>query len=236
MDLDFLKNACLQFELVGSRITCDPAPTDTDQDVLVLTTPALWNARLAPALSNLVFQKGGSDCGDAAGYLGAVPMSFQSFVRDDLNLIVTFDRDFYRRFLAATSLCKWLNLLEKPHRIRVFQTVLYGNGGALLPALALPDAAIPTPNVECSVGPFWVVGSERGQHGCVEATDADAARTLAAGIFGAPPIACDKIPYPAEPRLHTVPHAAWGATPSFCYSPHTCKGRSSCPQRYSCTE
>lgn len=46
MIADLLKGKCLKYELVGSRVTCDPAPTDTDQDVLVLTTPELWDTSL----------------------------------------------------------------------------------------------------------------------------------------------------------------------------------------------
>lgn len=36
-----LQGKCLKYELVGSRVTCNPAPTDTDQDVLVLTNDEL---------------------------------------------------------------------------------------------------------------------------------------------------------------------------------------------------
>src|SRR3546814_15115547 len=58
------------------------------------------------------FEKGGSDCGNQADYMANTPMSFQSFTLDDLNLIVTFDPEFYRRFMAATGVAKHLNLLE----------------------------------------------------------------------------------------------------------------------------
>ncbi len=44
------------------------------------------------------------------------------------------------------------------------------------------------------------------------------------------------LPYPARPRLDTELDG-WnkGQSPSFCYRPGTCKGRSACPRNPSCT-
>lgn len=121
MNTDFLEGKCLKFELVGSRVTCDPAPTDTDQDVLVLADLNNWGLHLEPLLVTEGFEKGGSNCGDVAGYMGNVPLSFQSFTFGELNLIVTFDPEFYRRFMAATAIAKHLNLLVKDDRVMLFQ-------------------------------------------------------------------------------------------------------------------
>lgn len=103
MNIEFLQGKCLKFEPVGSRVTCDPAPTDTDQDVLVLVNLDLWGRHLEPLLITEKFEKGGSDCGDPVGYLETTPLSFQSFTLEELNLIVTFDEEFYHRFMAATG-------------------------------------------------------------------------------------------------------------------------------------
>lgn len=48
-------------------------------------------------------------------------------MKGDVNLIVTQDNKFYDRFMAATSVAKRLNLLDKADRIALFQAVLYGN-------------------------------------------------------------------------------------------------------------
>jgi hypothetical protein len=42
------------------------------------------------------------------------------------NLIVTDDLEWHRRFVAATSIAKRLNLMAKADRIALFQAVLYG--------------------------------------------------------------------------------------------------------------
>jgi hypothetical protein len=39
------------------------------------------------------------------------------------------------------------------------------------------------------------------------------------------------LPYPAEPR--DQPN---GPCPSFCYTPSSCQGRTSCPKNYACSE
>lgn len=144
---NILDGKCIKYELVGSRVTCDPAPTDTDQDVLVLTNDQLWAEQLGIGLAASGFEKDGSDCGNQVDYLAGTKMSFQSFKLDDLNLIVTFDPEFYRRFQAATGVAKQFNLLSKDDRITLFQAVLYGNDPRYLSELPplIPPAPIVTP-------------------------------------------------------------------------------------------
>lgn len=232
MQIDILEGRSLKYELVGSRVTCDPAPTDTDQDVLVLTTPELWDTSLGAELGLTGFDKGGSDCGDQVEYLTHVPMSFQSFTRDDLNLIITFDPEFYRRFMAATGVAKLLNLLDKQDRVMLFQAVLYGND----PLPDTPELLPMMAPVAEYVGPYWVT-FEHYASGCVEALNEEEARRIGEEIAGQPVADCDRLPYPAHPRLniHIIPELGQ-ACPSFCYAPQQCKGRGCCPQNYSCTE
>lgn len=226
IDLSILDGKCLKYELVGSRITCDPAPIDTDQDVLVLADLDQWDAHLAPLLVTEGFDKGGSDCGDVMGYLAQTPLSFQSFTLGDLNLIITFDPEFYRRFLAATGIAKHLNLLDKDDRVMLFQAVLYGNE----PFPKLEPMPEPAP-FKGYMRPWWVCSKGRGS-GCVEAMNETEARAVALEKMGGEILACDQLPYPATPRIH-IERPDF---PSFCFEPHKCKGYSSCPQRYSCTE
>lgn len=227
MSLEMLEGKCLKWERVGSRVTCDPAPTDTDEDILVLTTAQLWG-ELGNALTAGQFQIGGSDCGDQSGYLATAPLSFQSFTLGALNLIITFDPDFYRRFMAATGVAKRLNLLDKGDRITLFQAVIYGNA----PIESQPH--IPVTMVEY-IRPWWVEFETRSP-GCLEALNPAAAIALAEQLTGVTPNACHLLPYPATPRLNLAEHASYGICPAFCYSPNICKGRSSCPRGPACTE
>jgi hypothetical protein len=64
---------------------------------------------------------------------------------------------------------------------------------------------------------------------CVEAKTQGEALTIAgkAGIV----VAIDLLPYPANPRMEPKTD-----TPSFCYSPRSCKGSTSCPKRKACDD
>lgn len=102
---------------VGSRITCNPAPTDTDADFLCLDV-----GDCSETLKNLGFTQDGSP----EFYTGNDNGGFRSFRKGDLNLIVTRDQTFFDLFLTATHLAKAFNLLQKDQRIALFQAVLYG--------------------------------------------------------------------------------------------------------------
>jgi hypothetical protein len=109
-------------ESVGSRATCNPPVLDTDRDVLVL----IENCVLAgEACDRLGFVTSSSLLDQEAR-----AMMFVSVKRDELNLIITDSQEFYRRFLAARSIAKRLNLREKSDRIALFQAVLYGQKAA----------------------------------------------------------------------------------------------------------
>lgn len=118
-----LRAMALRFERVGSRVTCNPPPTDTDADYIVLVEN---HSDFRPHVLGAGFSIGGSRALDVD-----VPLDhddrFSSYVRGEINLIVTSDASFFRRFMAATSVAKRLNLMHKPDRIALFQAVLYGN-------------------------------------------------------------------------------------------------------------
>jgi hypothetical protein len=102
---------------VGSRVTCDPAPTDTDEDWLVYTED------LATLLGDCV-EYGFTNEGN---YIDKESYSnFFSLRNGRHNLIVTNRKEFYDRFVLATHVCKTLNVLDKQDRIVVFQAILYG--------------------------------------------------------------------------------------------------------------
>lgn len=81
--------------------------------------------------------------------------------------------------------------------------------------------------------PFWVRFSAR-KPACVEAPNKSEAHDIAAKLTGEVPTSVERLPYPAEPRLN--PEMNSPVWPSFCHSPSECVGRSSCPQRYACSE
>ena len=103
----------LKLEYVGSRVTCVPAPTDTDEDVLVLTDDI---TKFVNSCTKAGFKETGSYAGPA----------FYSLRQGEVNLIITDEEEFYDKFMLATHVCKSLNVLDKQHRIIVFQAILYG--------------------------------------------------------------------------------------------------------------
>jgi hypothetical protein len=107
----------------GSRITVNPPPDETDEDYLVLVPDNNQIiSGLVSELDDLGFHwEGHEHYQDAAGTF----MSWRS--KDNVNLIITRDKEFHRRHLAATDICKRLNLKNKSDRIALFQAILYGN-------------------------------------------------------------------------------------------------------------
>lgn len=113
-------------ELVGSRVTCNPPPVDTDQDVLVFVDSEnadYFVSRMRNAGFNVELGEGYAE--DALN--SGEEDRFQSYRLGDVNLIVTVDERFYTRFSAATAMAKRANLMKKEERIALFQAVLYGN-------------------------------------------------------------------------------------------------------------
>lgn len=112
---------------VGSRITCNPAPTDTDEDWLCLVSNLddFHNQGLAAG-----FKVDGSLNGGVVATRNHNDSCkhgmFLSLSRTDhLNLIGTSDCEFFRRFSLGTGVAKALNLLDKRDRITLFQAILY---------------------------------------------------------------------------------------------------------------
>lgn len=44
------------------------------------------------------------------------------------------------------------------------------------------------------------------------------------------------LPYPATPIIWQFEHPLRGKCPPLCFAPAKCAGRTSCPQRYACSE
>ena len=106
---------CRDWAPVGSRVTCDPPPMDTDEDWLLEVKSLV--------VIEEILKRGGWYCGTS---LKNCP-EFASFRLGDVNLIATQDRSFFDRFMAASSVAKRFNLLIKADRITLFRAVLYGD-------------------------------------------------------------------------------------------------------------
>jgi hypothetical protein len=133
--VDDIRMHATRCEPVGSRVTCNPPPVDTDCDYLVLAGDLLWCRLLTGhewreqemfSPEKTVWVSAGSDVNDSEN---TTPENqrFRSYRNGDDNIIVTKSVEFYDRFLAATSVAKRLNLMRKSDRVALFQAVLYGN-------------------------------------------------------------------------------------------------------------
>lgn len=111
---------------VGSRVTCDPPPTDTDQDYLVLVS----DKRAAiESLKSIGFEYS-ADPEKVEEYQRmneTAAWSFTSMWFGDVNYIITDSQFFFERFLTATHVCKKLNLMKKEDRVMVFEAVRGGS-------------------------------------------------------------------------------------------------------------
>lgn len=86
---------------------------------------------------------------------------------------------------------------------------------------------------------YWITFTD-GSEGCCEGQSDYDVRRIAEHVTGKkisiPSSAVAPLPYPASPLLWQFDHPVVGKTPPFCYEPRKCAGKSSCPQRRSCTE
>lgn len=89
---------------------------------------------------------------------------------------------------------------------------------------------------------YWVTFTD-GSKACCEGESIYDAKLIAEKITGKlvaggkyDNISAEVLPYPATPLIWQFDHPVNGKRPAFCHSPEKCKGRSSCPQRYACSE
>lgn len=111
----------------GSRVICNPPPTDTDEDwvVLVLDLEAF----------RVMAEADGWELTTDLDYQGDQPGHFNTYRKGHYNLVVTESAEEYRRWRLATAVAQRLNLMAKEDRIMLFQAILYG----AMPQTDYPD-------------------------------------------------------------------------------------------------
>jgi flavodoxin len=77
---------------------------------------------------------------------------------------------------------------------------------------------------------YWVT-FESQKSGCVDADTKELAEKIAENLGNDKVKSCERLPYPATPRMNNISEC-----PAFCITPEKCKGRSSCPLSYACSE
>ena len=132
---DWIPEYCLKILHTGSRVVCNPPPTDTDDDYLLLVDP-LTLPGLEDRLTAEGFKIGGS-FGAGRRVLEEWPdlnfartkrdkaKIFRSYKKKELNYIVTCSLEYFEEFTHATQLAKHLNLLKKPDRIALFHAIVF---------------------------------------------------------------------------------------------------------------
>ena len=124
---NYSPDGILKTAKVGSRVTCNPAPTDTDEDFLLLIDDVL---KFQTQVESLGYFLGGSNIPHEDNTLSQDDR-FMSFTKEIdgiyVNLIVTQSLIFFEKFMTATHVARRLNILNKEHRIVLFQAILYGN-------------------------------------------------------------------------------------------------------------
>ncbi len=111
---------------VGSRVTCNPPPTDTDADFLVYLMPGT-EAEYERELFAEGFGSDGSRP-DNETQMGGNFWSYSFNCQGTrVNVIATSDAEWHEKFKLASDTAKALNLLDKQDRITLFQAILYGN-------------------------------------------------------------------------------------------------------------
>ena len=133
-EIKFLESYYNKIFKTGSRVICDPPPTDTDEDYILLIPVA----DLGPLATHLVIEgytKGGSlESFEGSPFLlseheynsdGSVKTEglFQSWKKGELNIILTANEQYFDDFVRATFLAKALNLTDKEDRVTLFRAL-----------------------------------------------------------------------------------------------------------------
>ena len=89
---------------------------------------------------------------------------------------------------------------------------------------------------------YWITFTD-GSKGCCEGQSAYVAKRIAEKVANKKVMGSEFsdegveiLPYPASPVIWQFDHPVTGKCPPFCHSPEQCKGGTSCPKSYACSE
>lgn len=89
---------------------------------------------------------------------------------------------------------------------------------------------------------YWLTFTD-GSEACCQGQNEYDAKKIAEKLSGKKvaggeykDIAAMVLPYPSSPVIWRFEHPIHGLTPTFCYTPKKCAGKTACPGRPSCTE
>jgi hypothetical protein len=102
----------------GSKVICNPPPSDSDTDYLV----NCFNDKRLLVITHYLEKEGFES--ESESYEGH-DNDFNSYRKGNINLIVTSDSEFSEKHCLATAVCRKLNLVNKDDRIMVFKAFLY---------------------------------------------------------------------------------------------------------------
>lgn len=106
----------LVYEKVGSRVTSSVFDPDADHDYLVYEEDFMW-------LDDLLKREGYTT---SKTWYQPTENLFTSYRNGDINILVTPNAEFFRKFMLATRLATKFDLTDKQDRIALFQAILYG--------------------------------------------------------------------------------------------------------------
>jgi hypothetical protein len=107
----------------GSRVMCRPAPTDTDDDYILLLHSDMDVLNLGHRMSQDGWKLGGSKAIHNEGN-----NIFYSWKLGELNVVITSNFEWFCKMRTATKVCCVLNELSKERRVMIFQAIVYGEG------------------------------------------------------------------------------------------------------------
>jgi hypothetical protein len=114
---DSIDDFCIACVPVGSRVTCNPPPTDTDQDILCLV-----EEEEEETLFMWIEQRGWDFEGDKKYDMENFTSYRKTIEGTEWNLIITTKPEWFDAFMDATRECKEKNVPTKEGRIAVFET------------------------------------------------------------------------------------------------------------------
>lgn len=111
-------NLFVRIHQTGSSVICNPPVTNTDIDFIICTGK---QKQLDKFLNENEFENSSDDQADYE----LDKEGFSCYRKDNVNLIVTTQYEWYLKWVTATELAKKLNLLNKDDRITLFKFILY---------------------------------------------------------------------------------------------------------------